>query len=314
MTSSADKSHSLLIKEKAYNLGFDLCGITPSKNLTEHGLRIKNWCSSGMHGDMRYLDQNIEKRINPAILFPGAKSILVSGLNYFSEKKQGGDGIPIISRYAYGADYHDVIKNKLNKLLDYIKYIRPEAEGKAFVDTSPIVEKAWAREAGLGWPGRHSILINDTIGSFFFLGIIITDIELDYDEPFSEDHCGTCRVCIESCPTGAINENRTIDSRKCISYLTVESKVSIPDDLVTKINGRVFGCDICQDVCPWNKLATPHKIPEFNLPKELEQMKLNNWQNLTIEQYKKLFDKSAIARRTYQRFIGNISIATKKAN
>jgi epoxyqueuosine reductase len=311
MTGSADKSLSVLIKEKAYDLGFDLCGIAQSKILKEHKTNIENWCSSGMNGEMNYLCRNIKKRINPGLLISGAKSVIVTGLNYFPGKKQGGKSIPVISRYAYGADYHDVIKDKLNKILDYIKNIHPEAYGRSYVDTAPVVEKAWAKEAGLGWPGRHSILINNKIGSFFFLGIILLDIDLEYDEPFSEDLCGTCRLCIDKCPTGAINENRTIDVRRCIAYLTIENKGPVTEELATKMKGKVFGCDQCQEVCPWNNNARSHKIPEFELPEELEQMTSEEWENLTREKFNSLFRRSAIFRRTFERFKDNIRLATK---
>lgn len=311
MTTSAGKTLSVLIKEKAHDLGFDLSGIAPSKILKEHEPIIKNWCSSGMNGEMNYLGQNLEKRINPALLFPGAKSVIVTGLNYYTDKKQSGDDIPIISRYAFGINYHDVIKRKLNKILDYIKNIRPDAEGKSFIDSAPILEKAWAREAGLGWRGRHSILINNKIGSFFFLGVIVLDIDLDYDETFSEDHCGTCRLCIDSCPTGAINENRTIDVRKCIAYLTIESKAPVPADLIGKMEGRVFGCDKCQEVCPWNKNAKPHKNPEFELSEEVERMNSDEWLNLSREQFHRLFKRSVIERRTYDRFMRNVTIVKR---
>jgi epoxyqueuosine reductase len=305
---------SAQIKEKAHDLCFDLCGIAPAKILRDHESILKSWCSSGMNGDMNYLCQNIEKRINPCLLNPGAESVIVTGLNYFSEKKQGGDGIPVISRYAYGVNYHDVINGKLKKILDFIKSIRPETQGKSFVDSAPILEKAWAREAGLGWPGRHSILINDKIGSFFFLGVILLNINLDYDEPFREDHCGACRLCIDSCPTGAINENRTIDVRRCIAYLTIETKYSVPEDLARKMEGRVFGCDKCQEVCPWNSNARPHKNAEFELPGEVELMTSEGWRNLSREQFIKLFNSSAIGRRKYERFMKNIEIAAKYRN
>jgi epoxyqueuosine reductase len=308
---AADKTLSSLIKEKAIVLGFDLCGIAPSIVLREHESRIKNWCSQGMNGEMNYLCQNTEKRINPGFLVPGAKSVIVTGLNYYTARKQGGNGIPVISRYAYGSNYHDVIKGRLTKILAYIKSIRPEAEGKSFVDSSPILEKAWAGEAGLGRPGRHSIIINNKIGSFFFIGIIVLNIELDYDTPFGEDLCGACRLCIDSCPTQAINENRTIDVRKCIAYLTIENKGHVAEDIARKMEGRVFGCDQCQDVCPWNKNAQPHNNPEFEIPEELERMTSEEWQHLTREKFNKLFRRSAIARRRYERFMKNIEIVTK---
>jgi epoxyqueuosine reductase len=312
MATSADKTLSILVRQKAIDLGFDLCGIAPSKNLKEHEPVIVDWCSRGMNGEMNYLSQNIEKRINPALLMPGARSVIVTGLNYFTGRKQGGDGVPVISRYAYGINYHDVIRERLEKILEYIKQVRPETEGRSFVDSAPILEKAWAREAGLGWPGRHSILVNKKIGSFFFLGLIVLNIELDYDKPFIEDLCGTCRLCIDSCPTGAINENKTIDVRKCISYLTIESKLPLPSDLVEKMDGRVFGCDRCQEVCPWNRNATQHKTTEFEISEELEKMTAEEWKALTANEFKRLFKGSAIERRKYIPFMRNVTIITNQ--
>lgn len=311
MNTSAQKTLSVLIKEQANKLNFDLCGIAASAILDEHKPVIYEWCSSGMNGEMDYLCRNIEKRINPELLFTGAKSIIVTGLNYYTEKKQVGNSIPVISRYAYGDNYHDVIQGKLRRLLDYIIKIRPDAEGRSFVDSAPLLEKAWAREAGLGWPGRHSILINNKIGSFFFIGVIILNLELDYDSRFNKDLCGTCRLCIEACPTAAINENRTIDVRKCISYLTVESKAPVPDDLILKMEGRVFGCDRCQEVCPWNKNSKPHKTPEFVMSEELEHMSGREWRNLTGEQFNRLFKRSPVLRRSYEQFMRNVKCVLK---
>lgn len=306
MNPSAGRNLSLLIKEKAFDLGFDLCGIARSKSLIDYKPFIENWCSSGMNGEMNYLGREIEKRVDPEYLVPGAKSIIVTGLNYYSEKKQSGSNIPLISRYAYGLSYHDVLKSRLDVIIDYIKNINPGIEGRSFVDSAPILEKGWAREAGLGWPGKHSIIINNKIGSFIFLGIIVLDAELDYDEPFKKDLCGTCRICIDSCPTGAINENRTIDARKCISYLTIESKNPVPDEFASKLEGRVFGCDKCQEVCPWNKEAKPHNCHEFELSDELKEMTSSEWINLTQDKFKRLFKGSAIERRKYKRFINTV--------
>jgi epoxyqueuosine reductase len=263
-----------------------------------------------MNGDMTYLGHNIEKRTDPRILVPGAKSIIVTGLNYYSEKKQGGNGVPVISRYAYGINYHDVIKEKLNKIRDFIKSIYPEAFVRSYVDSAPLLEKAWGREAGLGWPGKHSLLINREIGSFFFLGVIVVNIDLEYDQATEEDNCGACKLCVDSCPTEAINNNKTIDTRKCIAFLTLESKSLLPDDLVSKLEGRAFGCDKCQEVCPWNKKAKPHKNPEFELPAEVGLMTAENWKNLSRKDYKRLFKASAIGRRTYCRFMDNIIAAS----
>jgi epoxyqueuosine reductase len=308
--SSAGKLLSTVVKEKAGNLGFDLCGIAAAKPLSEHESVIKNWCSSGMNGEMNYLCRNIEKRINPALLLPGVKSVIVTGTNYYKEKEQGGNGVPVISRYAYGVNYHDVIIERLDKLFAYLKEIKPDIEGFSFVDSAPLLEKAWAREAGLGWPGKHSILINEKMGSFLFLGVIILNAEMEYDESFKKDLCGSCRLCITSCPTGAINENRTIDVRKCISYLTIESKVPVPDEFAGHIGGRVFGCDKCQEVCPWNKHAKQHNNPAFELSEELKQMTADEWINLTPDQFDKIFKRSAIARRKYDLFMKNVTIVT----
>jgi epoxyqueuosine reductase len=309
MKTSADKESSTLIKKFAAEVGFDLCGIAKAKSLDEHRLILKRWTYEGMNSDMAYLGQNIEKRIDPRLLVPGARSIIVTGLNYYSEKKQGGNGIPVISRYAYGVNYHDVIKEKLLKILAYIKSLHPESEGKCFVDSAPILEKAWGREAGLGWTGKHSILINRHIGSFFFLGVIIINIELEYDQPIKRDSCGKCTSCIEACPTRAINNNRTIDTRICLAYQTLESKTPIPEDLVMKLEGRAFGCDKCQEVCPWNKSSKPHNTPEFELPAEVELMGAEDWKNLSRKDFKRLFKKSAIGRRSYCRFMDNVEAA-----
>lgn len=311
MTRASNKAISTLIKGKAYELGFDLCGIAASKKLIEKESILINWCLSGMNGEMSYLGRNIDKRIDPSLLFPGARSVIVTGLNYYSERKQGGNGVPVVSRYAYGTNYHDVIIGKLDTLIGYIKGISPETEGQAFVDSAPILEKAWAQEAGLGWQGRHSILINKEIGSFFFLGIILLNTELDYDVVFRGDPCGSCRLCIDSCPTQAMNENRTIDVRKCIAYVTIESKAPAPTEIVSELGGRVFGCDRCQEVCPWNKDAKPNNNPEFDLPLEIEMMTKKDWLNLTLDQFNNLFKNSAIARRKYGRFMRNVTDVTK---
>jgi epoxyqueuosine reductase len=297
---------SSLIRDKANSVGFDLCGFAPSRPLAEHEPVLNTWCSSGMASDMTYLCRNLEKRLNPDLLFPGVRSVIVAGLNYYTKSKLEGNGIPVISRYAYGTNYHDVLKGKLEEILGLIKENAPGTEGKTFVDSAPLLEKAWAREAGLGWPGRHSVLINDRIGSFFFLGIILINRELDYDKPFGEDKCGRCRLCIEACPTGAINENRTIDTRKCIAYLTIESKTPIPSSLAPEMGGRVFGCDRCQEVCPWNKNASENRVEEFQINPEIAQMTPDEWRNLTREKYKRLFKRSAIGRKKYETFMENL--------
>jgi epoxyqueuosine reductase len=311
MTAAADKSFSVLVKQKAYDLGFDLCGIAPSRPLKERENVIRGWCARGMNSEMSYLEKNIEKRINPEFLVPGAKSVIVTGLNYYTDNEQEKEGVPIISRYAYGINYHDVIIKKLDLILDYLRSIEPEMEGRSFVDSAPLLEKAWAVEAGLGWQGRHSIVINNKIGSFFFIGTIVLNKELDYDTPFTGNRCGSCRLCIDLCPTGAINEDGTIDARRCIANLTIENRGPIPEDIIPKIGRRVYGCDRCQEVCPWNKNAKPHKTPEFELAEELRQMTIEEWFGLTRERFKRLFSRSPVERRKYEPFMRNVESVTK---
>jgi len=311
MTPSADKTLSMLIKRKASELGFDLCGIALSRPLNEREDILKNWCSIGMNGGMSYLAKDIGKRIDPAYLIPEAKSLVVTGLSYYTDKQQREPGVPILSRYAYGESYHTVIERKLVKLLAYIKAINPETQGRPFVDSAPLLEKAWAVEAGLGWQGRHSIVINKEIGSFFFIGTLILNIELEYDKPITEEYCGSCRSCIDLCPTGAINENHTIDARRCIANLTIENRGPIPEEIIPKTGGRVYGCDRCQEVCPWNKDAKPNRTPEFDLVKEIELMKKEDWINLSREDFKRLFKGTPVERRKYDPFIRNVTDVTK---
>jgi epoxyqueuosine reductase len=306
-----DKSLAPKIKQKASDLGFDLCGIAPSRPLREREIVLRNWCAAGMNSGMGYLGRNIEKRINPELLFTGARSVIVTGLNYFTNDKQEQQDVPVISRYAYGTKYQDVIKKKLDKVLDFIRKSEPGAEGQTFVDSEPLLEKAWAVEAGLGWQGRHSIVINDNIGSFFFIGIIVVNIELEHDKPYGGNRCGNCRICIEKCPTGAINEDNTIDARKCIANLTIENRGPIPEDIVPEMGYRVYGCDRCQEVCPWNKHAEPNNTPEFQLSDELRTMTREEWINLSAERFERLFSKSPVERRKYEPFMSNINVVTK---
>lgn len=301
-------------REKAFHLGFDLFGIAPAAKLNEHEYYLKDWLSSGMNGNMSFLERNIEKRLDPELLFPGAKSIIVTGINYYNEQRQGHNGIPVISRYAYGNDYHDVILNKLQQVLQILREKEPSVNCKVYVDSAPILEKAWARQAGLGWQGRNSLIINSRFGSFFFLGILIVDTELEFDKPFEADHCGECRLCVDACPTGAITGRGTIDARKCISYLTVENKDSIPLEFSEKFGGRIFGCDICQEVCPWNKNARNNTNPEFRLSHSIESMTKKEWFSLTGDRFDELFKASPVARIRYERMIRNIEAAFPQQN
>ena len=313
MKTLPDKPLSVLIKEKAAALGFDLCGIAPSRPLEERERILADWCASGFNGGMKYLSENTGKRADPGKLFPGARSLVVTGLNYFAANGQTEPGVPVISRYAYGVDYHDVIIKKLTSLLEYVKTVQPSAAGKPYADTGPLLEKGWAVEAGLGWQGRHSIIINRKIGSFFFLGVLILDIPLDYDEPETKDNCGSCRLCIDACPTGAINGNRTIDARRCIANLTIENRDHVPHELVPLMGKRIYGCDRCQEVCPWNSKTPIHNVPEFRIGEELAHLTPGEWQNMTRERYKKLFRNTPLARKKYETFMENVRLLTGPA-
>jgi len=311
MASEKEKNLSVLIKKKAHELGFDLCGIAPARILEKNGEVIKKWCEAGMNAGMSWLERNIEKRINPGLLMPGTKSLVVTGLRYHSEIKQKDPRAPALSRYAYGVNYHDVISPKLEKLLEFIGTHSPDCEGRIFCDSGPLLEKAWAREAGLGWQGRHSILINKKIGSFFFIGALVLNIGLDYDPPFEGEYCGKCRLCIEECPTGAINDNHTIDARKCIANLTIENRGPIPEDIIPKLGGRVYGCDACQTVCPWNKPKKYRSHPEFTINEEVASMSREEWQSLTEDRYLRLFKNTAVERVKYKDLMRNIEAAIR---
>lgn len=299
------------IKQKAYELGFDLCGIAKSHPLDEYGPHLKSWVGAGMNDKMGYLARNIEKRLDPESLLKGSKSLVVTGLNYYSGIMQKDPEAPLLSRYTYGINYHDVISEKLEQLMVWIRNIEPEAQGRVIVDSAPLLEKPWAKEAGLGWQGRHSILINKKIGSFFFIGTLILNIDLDYDSPSKKDFCGDCRKCIDSCPTGAINDNRTIDTRKCIANITIENRGPIPEELIPHLGRRVYGCDKCQEVCPWNRKAEQNTHQEFKLNEAVAEMSLNDWLSLSREEFNKLFKRSAIGRVKYDQLMRNIIAATK---
>ena len=307
MISSGDIDPVFKIKSYARSIGFDLIGIAPARPLTEHQDKLKNWISGNMNADMDFIARDFQKRTDPSLILEGVKSVIVTGINYFPSDKQGGEGIPFIAKYAYGKDYHRVVGEMLNDLLAFIISIEPYAKGKVCVDSSPILEKAWAREAGLGWIGKNSILLNDKIGSFIFLGEILLDIELGHDKPFSEDFCGSCNLCLKACPTNAINRNKTIDANKCISWLTVENKNDIPEICKPGMNGRIFGCDICQDICPFNKDLIPHNNPEFRLSENLKKLSRVDYQNMSFEYFNEIFENSPIKRLGYKKFMRNIN-------
>jgi epoxyqueuosine reductase len=311
MNDSSDNNLSVCIKNKALELGFNICGIAKSRILSEYEPWLKTWLEAGMNDIMGYLARDIDKRLNPESLFPGAKSLVVTGLSYNSEKLQKNPKAPVLSRYTYGADYHEVINAKLESLLAWIKSVRPEAEGRPFVDSASLLEKPWAKEAGLGWQGRHSILISREIGSFFFIGILILNLDLEYDTPITGEYCGECRLCIDECPTGAINENRTINARKCIANITIERRGPIPEELVPYLGRRIYGCDRCQEVCPWNNKTKPDKTHEFTLNEEVAGMSPEDWKNLSREQFSRLFEKTSMGRIKYEKLMGNIEAALR---
>jgi epoxyqueuosine reductase len=264
-----------------------------------------------MHDIMHYLERDLEKRIDPWALLPDARSLVVTGLSYYSEIMQKDPDAPLLSRYTYGTDYHDVIKGKLKDLLSWIEKAVPEASGKIVVDSSSMTEKAWAKEAGLGWQGRNSIIINKETGSFFFIGILILNIDLTFDEPFTKDHCGECRICQDECPTGAINGDRTIDARKCIANVTIGRRGPVPENIVPFIGKRVYGCDKCQEVCPWNKSPEVGRTPEFKIDDEIAGMTAEEWEKLSKEQFRRLFRKTAMKRVSYEKMMSNIEAALK---
>jgi len=311
MTPATENSLSKRIKQKALELGFNICGIARSRTLEEYGPFLKAWVEEGMHDIMGYLARDIDKRLNPENLFPGAKSLVVTGLSYFSENMQKEPGVPVLSRYTYGSDYHEVISAKLERLLSWIKSVEPGTDGRIVVDNAPLAEKAWAKEAGLGWQGRHSIMINKDIGSFFFIGVLILNAELDYDAPFKKDYCGDCRICMEECPTEAINDNHTIDARRCIANVTIERRGPIPEELVPFLGRRIYGCDRCQEVCPWNKGIIINKTQEFAINEEIAGMSTEGWKNLSREQFSRLFQKTAMGRVKYEKLMDNIEAAMR---
>ncbi len=298
------------IKQKAAELGFFYCGISKAEFLEEEAPRLENWLKRSMHGEMGYMENHFDKRLDPRILVPGAKSVVSLLLNYFPEQTQPEDSLKI-SKYAYGTDYHFVIKDKLKSLLAAINEEIGEVGGRCFVDSAPVLDKAWAKKSGLGWVGKNSNLINPKSGSFFFIAELIIDLELEYDGPI-KDYCGTCTRCIDACPTDAITEAYVVDGSKCISYFTIELKGHIPEEVNGKFGNWVFGCDICQDVCPWNRFSKPHNEPAFHPHGRLTELKASDWQEITQEIFQEMFRKSAIKRTGFAGLQRNIAFVTKK--
>lgn len=304
---------SLAIKEKALSLGFTDCGFSKAEQLPEDAKRLRPWLDQGYHARMGYMTNHFEKRTNPTLLVDGARSVVSVLYNYYSEKQQHHLGAPVLSKYAYGKDYHFVMKEKMNQLFDFIKSLHPTLEGRIFVDSAPVLDRAWARKAGLGWIGKNSNLISRTAGSFVFIGELILNLDLNYNNIPEGDYCGSCTRCIDACPTGSILDNRTLDAERCISYQTIENKGAISPDLEGQLSNRIFGCDICQDVCPWNQKAIQHSEPEFEPSKKLMEMSTEDWAGLSHEEFELLFQDSPLKRAGYEKIKGNMTFLQKKS-
>lgn len=286
-----------LIKAKANELGLLDCVILPVEFLAEDEQPFRIWLENEMHGEMGYMARNIEKRLNPSLLFENAKTIIVVLQNYYTTETQKDVMAPVLSKYAYGTDYHFVLKDKLKSLLAFIQNEIEPCNGRPFVDSAPVLERAWAKRAGLGWVGKNSNLISVEHGSFFFIGEIILDIDLPFDKPkLVTDHCGKCTRCIDACPTKAIVADRVVDARLCISYQTIELKGNLDESLKGRFENRVFGCDICQDVCPWNLKSEKNSEPEFQPNSRLLQLTQNEWHQMEKPLFDELFKKSAVKR------------------
>ncbi|MGI4022414.1 MAG: tRNA epoxyqueuosine(34) reductase QueG [Janthinobacterium lividum] len=300
-------TYSQFIKAEAQKLGFLFCGIAEAGFLEQEAPRLESWLQQGFHGEMSYMENHFDKRLDPRLLVDDAKSVISLGLNYYSEQQQLDPQAPKISRYAFGADYHDVIKQKLFTLLDLIREEIGDVNGRAFVDSAPVLDRAWAKKAGLGWIGKSGNLINKQKGSFFFLAELIVDLELEYDIEPTKDYCGTCTRCIDACPTEAIVAPSIVDGSRCISYLTIELKNEIPQAFKGKTDNWMFGCDICQDVCPWNRFSVLHQEPAFQPPQELLTMTKADWEEITEDTFKKVFKNSAVKRTKFAGLTRNIS-------
>jgi epoxyqueuosine reductase len=294
-----------LIKSEAMRLGFSHCGVACNDSLEELRPFYSGFLSRNGHAGMEYLETSFEKRMHPELLVEGTRSVIALLVNYYPHETIPEDDNFIFSKYAYGNDYHKVIKQRLKELINFMKQSFGPMEARGFVDSGNILEKAWAQKCGVGWQGKNTLIINRSAGSFFFIGIILTSLDLDPDEP-ETDHCGSCMKCVNACPTEALSTPYQLNIPRCISYLTIESKEEIPPDLKSKLNGRIYGCDVCQDVCPYNRFAQPHNIPEF-LPSEiLKNLRKDDWVALTEPDFDRIFEKSGVKRLGYQRLKRNL--------
>ncbi|MEQ9405387.1 MAG: tRNA epoxyqueuosine(34) reductase QueG [Cyclobacteriaceae bacterium] len=299
------KTNTQKIKSIASELGFNFCGISKAAFLKNEAPKVEEWLKRGYQGKMGYLENHFDKRLDPSKLVPGAKSVVSLVYNYYPSEQPGNSGKPKIARYAYGQDYHFVIKDKLKVFMDRIEDEIGEVNGRVFVDSAPVHERAWAAKGGIGWIGKNSLLLNRELGSFFFLAEIISDLELDADGPM-KDYCGTCTACQDACPTDAIPQPYVVDGSRCISYLTIELKDEIPSEFKGKTEDWAFGCDICQEVCPWNRFSKPHNESAFN-PQGWEELSSREWQEMTRDVFNKVFKKSAVKRTKFEGLKRNLT-------
>jgi epoxyqueuosine reductase len=304
------------VRAFAHELGFENIGFAKATHLSEEAVLLEKWLASGMHGTMSWMENHFDLRVDPRKLVPNAKTVISVSLQYVDKSIHHNEGDLRISSYALGDDYHEVIRNKLRSLFRHIQDLDGDVDGRVFTDSAPVMDKAWAVRSGLGWLGKNGNILNKKLGSWFFLGEIILDVEFDYDKP-TTTHCGSCTRCIDACPTQAIVAPMVLDSRKCISYLTIELKEHIPQDLQKQMGEWMYGCDICQDVCPWNSKAPSYREERFKPRKEVIEMSREAWKNLDIDTYNKLFKNSAVKRTKYPGLVRNITIAvenTRKTN
>jgi epoxyqueuosine reductase len=299
-----------LVKSLAAELGFSYCGISKAEFLKDEAPQLEEWLKRGYQGKMSYMENYFDKRLDPTLLVPGAKSVISLLYNYYPEKDLATENDLKIAKYAYGEDYHFVVKDKLKILFEKFQEQVGDIQGRVFVDSAPVMERAWAKKSGLGWIGKNSLLLNKASGSFFFLAEIILDLDLEYDGPV-KDYCGTCTACIDACPTDAIAEPYVVDGSKCISYFTIELKEEIPSSVKGKFENWVFGCDICQDVCPWNRFSKPHQEARFNSNPQLSSMTEQDWREITEDVFQNVFKNSPVKRTKLEGLKRNIRFVTE---
>jgi epoxyqueuosine reductase len=293
------EKYASFIKTTAQSLGFEYCGIAKAERLEDDARRLENWLNKGFQGSMSYMNNYFDLRIDPSKLVAGAKSVITLLLNYYPGEQQQSSALQI-SKYAYGKDYHEVIKDKLKNFLQLIKENIGDIHGRGFTDSAPVLERSWAQKSGLGWVGKNGNLITQKSGSFFFIATLITDLDIEPDDPFAKDYCGTCTKCIDNCPTDAILPDKVIDGSKCISYFTIELKdLLIPGDMKGKFKNKIFGCDVCQDVCPWNRFSKPTHETAFTPLREILNFTKNDWEEITEESFKIIFKNSPLKRSKF---------------